>query len=53
MQPPPRPSAATFKVPADLSQRTQVLFLTRRERLLDVAEASIGAGAYQAHHLSP
>jgi hypothetical protein len=43
----------TFKVLADLSQRTQVLFLTHDEHLLDVAEASIGAGAYRAHHLSP
>jgi uncharacterized protein YhaN len=45
-------AAATFKVLADLSQRTQVLFLTHHEHLLEVAEASIGAGAYQAHHLS-
>ena len=45
-------AAATFKVLADLSQRTQVLFLTHHEHLLEVAEASIGAGAFQAHHLS-
>ncbi len=38
----------TFKVLADLSQRTQVPFLTHHEHPLDVAEASIGAGAYQA-----
>jgi uncharacterized protein YhaN len=44
-------AAATFKVLADLSQRTQVLFLTHHEHLLEVAEASIGSGAYQAHHL--
>ena len=42
----------TFKVPADLSQWTQVLFLTHHEYLLDVSEASIGAGAHQAHDLS-
>jgi uncharacterized protein YhaN len=53
MQPPPRPSAATFKVLVDRSQRTQVLFLTHHEHPLDVAEASIGAGAYPAYHLSP
>ena len=45
-------AAATFKVLADLSQRTQVLFLTHHAHLLDVAETSIGAGAYQAHRLS-
>ncbi|MEF8704723.1 MAG: AAA family ATPase [Candidatus Accumulibacter sp. UW26] len=45
-------AAATFNVLADLSQRTQVLFLTHHEHLLDVAEASIGAGAFQAHDLS-
>lgn len=45
-------AAATFKVLADLSQRTQVLFLTHHAHLLDVAEASIGASAYQAHRLS-
>jgi hypothetical protein len=42
-------AAATFKVLADLSQRTQVLFLTHHEHLLDVAEAAIGAGTYQSH----
>lgn len=45
-------AAATFKVLADLSQRTQVLFLTHHEHLLDVAEAAIGAGTYQSHRLS-
>ncbi len=45
-------AAATFKVLANLSQRAQVLFLTHHEHLLDVAEASIGAGAYQPHRLS-
>ncbi len=45
-------AAATFQVLADLSQRTQVLFLTHHEHLLDVAEASIAAGTYQSHRLS-
>ncbi|WP_291994610.1 YhaN family protein [Candidatus Accumulibacter sp. ACC003] len=45
-------AAATFKVLADLSQRTQVLFLTHHEHLLEVAAAAIGAGAYQPHRLS-
>jgi len=45
-------AAATFTVLADLSQRTQVLFLTHHEHLLDVAEAAIGAGTYQSHRLS-
>jgi uncharacterized protein YhaN len=45
-------AAATFKVLADLSQRTQVLFLTHHEHLLDVAAAAIGAGAYESHMLS-
>jgi exonuclease SbcC len=42
-------AAATFKVLADLSNRTQVLFLTHHEHLLEVATASIGSGAYQPH----
>jgi uncharacterized protein YhaN len=41
-----------LQVLADLSQRTQVLFLTHHEHLLDVAEAAIGGGAYQSHALS-
>ena len=45
-------SAATFKVLADLSKRTQVLFLTHHTHLLDVAETAIGNGAYRAHALS-
>jgi len=44
-------AAATFKVLADLSQRTQVLFLTHHEHLLDVANTSIGPNAYQPHLL--
>lgn len=45
-------SAATFKVLADLSKRTQVLFLTHHEHLLEVAETALGNGAYKAHSLS-
>jgi uncharacterized protein YhaN len=44
-------AAATFKVLADLSQRTQVLFLTHHEHLLDVAQTAIGADAYKPHRL--
>lgn len=44
-------AAATFKVLADLSQRTQVLFLTHHEHLLDVAQTAIGASAYKPHRL--
>ena len=45
-------SAATFKVLADLSKRTQVLFLTHHTHLLNVVETAIGNGAYRAHALS-
>lgn len=45
-------SAATFKVLADLSQRTQVLFLTHHEHLLEVAEAAVGGENYKSHSLS-
>jgi exonuclease SbcC len=45
-------SAATFQVLAELARRTQVLFLTHHEHLLEVAEAAIGGGAYQSHALS-
>ena len=44
-------AAATFKVLADLSQRTQVLFLTHHEHLLDVAQTAIGDAAYKPHRL--
>jgi len=44
-------AAATFKVLADLSTRTQVLFLTHHEHLLEVAETAIGIDAYKAHAL--
>ena len=45
-------SAATFQVLAELSRRTQVLFLTHHEHLLEVAEVAIGGGAYSSHALS-
>lgn len=44
-------AAATFKVLADLSQRTQVLFLTHHEHLLGVAQSAIGRDAYKPHRL--
>lgn len=44
-------AASTFRVLADLSQRTQVLFLTHHEHLLDVAQAAIGVDAYTTHQL--
>lgn len=44
-------AAATFKVLADLSQRTQVLFLTHHEHLLNVAQTAIGGDAYRSHRL--
>jgi uncharacterized protein YhaN len=44
-------AAATFKVLADLSQRTQVLFLTHHEHLLDVAQAAVGRAGYKPHRL--
>jgi uncharacterized protein YhaN len=46
-------AAATFKVLADLSQRTQVLFLTHHEHLIEVAEECIGGTSYTNHILSP
>ena len=45
-------AAATFRVLAELSRRTQVLFLTHHEHLLDVAAAAIGGDAYRSHRLS-
>ncbi|MEF8752695.1 MAG: AAA family ATPase [Accumulibacter sp.] len=45
-------AAATFRVLAELSQRTQVLFLTHHEHLLDVASKAVGNDAYRAHQLS-
>lgn len=45
-------AAATFKVLADLSKRSQVLFLTHHEHLLEVAEAAVGSTAYKSHSLT-
>lgn len=45
-------AAATFKVLADLSKRTQVIFLTHHEHLLEVAEAALGRAAFNSHPLS-
>ena len=45
-------SAATFKVLADLSKRTQVLFLTHHEHLLEVLKSAVGSTAYNSLSLS-
>ena len=37
-------AAAGFKVLAELSRKTQVLFFTHHTHLADVAEAALGAG---------
>jgi uncharacterized protein YhaN len=44
-------SSATFKVLADLSKRTQILFFTHHRHLVGRAEKAIGAGAFVAHSL--
>lgn len=44
-------AAATFTLLAELSQRTQVLFLTHHAHLLDVAQTAIGGAAYTPHRL--
>lgn len=44
-------AAATFKLLADLSQRTQVLFLTHHEHLLNVAQSAIGNTAFRQYQL--
>ncbi len=44
-------ASATFKVLADLSKKTQVLFFTHHEHLLDRAANAIGSGAFVAHKL--
>jgi uncharacterized protein YhaN len=44
-------SSATFRVLADLSRRTQVLFFTHHEHLLGRAAAAVGANAFAAHRL--
>ncbi len=42
---------ATFRVLADLSAKTQVLFFTHHEHLLEKATQAIGAGGFIAHRL--
>ncbi|MEF8700727.1 MAG: AAA family ATPase [Candidatus Accumulibacter sp. UW26] len=44
-------AAATFRVLADLARRTQILFLTHHEHLLEVANAAIGADTYRTHRI--
>lgn len=44
-------ASATFKVLSELAQKTQVLFFTHHEHLLDRAAGVVGAGKFQAHRL--
>lgn len=44
-------ASATFRVLAELSRKTQVLFFTHHEHLLERAASAIGAGAFTAHKL--
>jgi uncharacterized protein YhaN len=44
-------AAATFRVLAGLSHRTQVLFFTHHQHLLERAAEAVGAGAFVAHRL--
>jgi len=44
-------SSATFKVLAELSKKTQVLFFTHHEHLLERAVSAIGSGSFMAHKL--
>ena len=44
-------ASATFKVLAELSQKTQVLFFTHHEHLLERAENALGTGNFKAHAL--
>ncbi len=44
-------ASATFKVLSQLAQKTQVLFFTHHEHLLDRAAGVVGAGQFQAHRL--
>lgn len=44
-------ASATFKVLADLSTKTQVLFFTHHEHLIDRATAILGAAKFMAHTL--
>ena len=43
-------AAATFQVLVDLSKRTQMLFFTHHDHLLEVAEVAVGT-AYKSHLL--
>ena len=47
-----RPRAATLQVLADLSDRTQVVFFTHHEHLLDVARRHVAAGKLFVHRLT-
>jgi len=44
-------ASATFKVLAELSKKTQVLFFTHHEHLLERAVSAIGSGSFMAHKL--
>ena len=44
-------TGATFKVLAELSKKTQVLFFTHHEHLLERATSAIGAESFTAHKL--
>jgi uncharacterized protein YhaN len=44
-------AGATFRVLADLSRQTQVLFFTHHEHLLGCAADAVGAGSFTAHRL--
>ena len=44
-------ASATFKVLADLSTKTQVLFFTHHEHLIDRATAILGSAKFMAHTL--
>jgi DNA repair protein SbcC/Rad50 len=44
-------SSATFKVLAELSKKTQVLFFTHHEHLLERAASAIGNGVFTSHKL--
>jgi len=44
-------ASATFQVLAELSKKTQVLFFTHHEHLLELAASAIGRQAFTAHRL--
>jgi uncharacterized protein YhaN len=46
-------SVATLEALAELSQRTQVIFFTHHEHLLDLAREHLPEGTFCVHHLSP